>query len=86
MTPDGTPIIGKASEIYNNVWLNTGHGTLGWTMACGSAQVLADLVANQQPAIHSDDLALSRYTIKHYNLRVKNTALQTSTNVPSSQA
>ena len=61
MTPDGTPIIGKASELYDNVWLNTGHGTLGWTMACGSAQVLADLVAHHQPAIQSDDLALGRY-------------------------
>ncbi|MEQ1599936.1 MAG: D-amino acid dehydrogenase [Methylotenera sp.] len=61
MTPDGTPIIGKASEMYNNVWLNTGHGTLGWTMACGAAQVLADLVASQKPAIQSDDLAITRY-------------------------
>lgn len=61
MTPDGTPIIGRASETYNNVWLNTGHGTLGWTMACGSAQVLADLVAGQKPAIQSDDLSLNRY-------------------------
>ncbi len=61
MTPDGTPIIGKASEAYNNVWLNTGHGTLGWTMACGSAQVLADLMTGQKSAIQSDDLALSRY-------------------------
>lgn len=86
MTPDGTPIIGRASDIYHNVWLNTGHGTLGWTMACGSAQVLTDLVANQQPAIHSDDLALTRYTVKHYNLRMQNTALQTSTHKPSSHA
>jgi D-amino-acid dehydrogenase len=67
MTPDGTPIIGKinslgkASEQFNNVWLNTGHGTLGWTMACGSGQLLADLMAGQKPAIQSDDLALSRY-------------------------
>lgn len=61
MTPDGTPIIGQASELYNNVWLNTGHGTLGWTMACGSAQVLADLLAGQKPVIQSDDLSLSRY-------------------------
>ncbi len=61
MTPDGTPIIGRASANYNNVWLNTGHGTLGWTMACGSAQVLADLIAGQKPAIQSDDLSLSRY-------------------------
>ena len=61
MTPDGTPIIGKASETHNNVWLNTGHGTLGWTMACGSAQILADLLTSQKTAIQSDDLALSRY-------------------------
>jgi D-amino-acid dehydrogenase len=61
MTPDGTPVIGKASEKYDNVWLNTGHGTLGWTMACGSGQLLADLIVGQKPAIQSDDLALSRY-------------------------
>ena len=61
MTPDGTPIIGKASDRYSNVWLNTGHGTLGWTMACGSGQLLADLMAGQKPAIESDDLSLSRY-------------------------
>ncbi len=61
MTPDGTPIIGKVAETYNNVWLNTGHGTLGWTMACGSGQILADLMTNQKPAIQSDDLSLSRY-------------------------
>ncbi len=67
MTPDGTPIIGKASALYNNVWLNTGHGTLGWTMACGSGQVLADLLANHQPAIQTDDLSLGRYAGSRYN-------------------
>jgi D-amino-acid dehydrogenase len=61
MTPDGTPIIGQATHSFDNVWLNTGHGTLGWTMACGSAQVLADLVAQHQPAIASEDFNLSRY-------------------------
>jgi D-amino-acid dehydrogenase len=67
MTPDGTPIIGKASSNLNNVWLNTGHGTLGWTMACGSGQLLADLMANKKPAIQSDDLALGRYGLNRYN-------------------
>lgn len=67
MTPDGTPIIGKASAVYSNVWLNTGHGTLGWTMACGSGQVLADLLANHQPAIQTDDLSLGRYAGSRYN-------------------
>ena len=64
MTPDGTPIIGRASQQsgLSNLWLNTGHGTLGWTMACGSGQVLADLLAERTPAIRADDLNLSRYT------------------------
>lgn len=61
MTPDGTPIIGQAASAYPNVWLNTGHGTLGWTMACGSGQVLADLIAHETPAIETQDLAYARY-------------------------
>ncbi|BBE74895.1 D-amino acid dehydrogenase [Oharaeibacter diazotrophicus] len=59
MTPDGTPVIGATK--YRNLWLNTGHGTLGWTMACGSAAVLADLIGGRRPEIPADDLALSRY-------------------------
>ena len=59
MTPDGTPIIGATH--HDNLWLNTGHGTLGWTMACGSAQILADLIARRSPAIRADDLAVGRY-------------------------
>lgn len=73
MTPDGTPIIGKASAVYNNVWLNTGHGTLGWTMACGSGQVLADLLANHQPAIQTDDFSLGRYAGSRYNKSAQTT-------------
>jgi D-amino-acid dehydrogenase len=61
MTPDGTPIIGQADRSLPNVWLNTGHGTLGWTMACGSGQVLADLIAGDKPAIETQDLQYSRY-------------------------
>ncbi len=59
MTPDGTPIVGPTA--YANLWLNTGHGTLGWTMACGSAQLLTDLIARRKPAIRADDFALARY-------------------------
>ena len=59
MTADGPPIIGPTQ--HSNLWLNTGHGTLGWTMACGSAQILADLIAQRNPAIRADDLALGRY-------------------------
>jgi D-amino-acid dehydrogenase len=62
MTPDGTPIIGQADARYPNVWLNTGHGTLGWTMACGSGQVLADLMAHDQPAIATQELSNKRYS------------------------
>jgi D-amino-acid dehydrogenase len=81
MTPDGTPIIGKASETYRNVWLNTGHGTLGWTMACGSGQMLADLIGNKKTAILSDDFAFSRY---HAKTGVKADALRASIHAPSS--
>ena len=59
MTPDGPPVIGR--ERYHNLWLNTGHGTLGWTMACGSGRVLADLMSGRAPAIAVQDLSLARY-------------------------
>lgn len=59
MTPDGTPVIGGTR--YRNLYLNTGHGTLGWTMACGSGRVLSDLVSARRPEIDASDLALSRY-------------------------
>ena len=59
MTPDGTPVIGPTR--YRNLYLNTGHGTLGWTMACGSGRVLADLVSGGKPEIEVADLALARY-------------------------
>jgi len=59
MTPDGTPIIGATP--LRNLYLNTGHGTLGWTMACGSARVLADLMSGRAPDIRADDLSVHRY-------------------------
>lgn len=59
MTPDGTPIVGPTA--MRGLWLNTGHGTLGWTMACGSGKLLADLISGITPAIRADDLALARY-------------------------
>ena len=59
MTPDGTPIVGRTP--VSNLFLNTGHGTLGWTMSCGSGQLLADLMSGKQPAIQSDDLSVHRY-------------------------
>ena len=59
MTPDGTPVIGPTP--YRNLFLNTGHGTLGWTMACGSGRVLADLVSGRQPEIGLEGLFMDRY-------------------------
>ncbi|WP_058913030.1 D-amino acid dehydrogenase [Entomohabitans teleogrylli] len=63
MTPDGTPIVGRTP--LKNLWLNTGHGTLGWTMACGSGQLLSDLISGKAPAIPFEDLAVSRYLSGH---------------------
>ena len=60
MTPDGTPVVGGTS--IGNLYLNTGHGTLGWTMACGSGQVIADVISGAPCAIDTRDLAISRYS------------------------
>ncbi|ANE77453.1 D-amino acid dehydrogenase [Dickeya solani] len=59
MTPDGTPLVGRSP--LQNLYLNTGHGTLGWTMGCGSGQLLADIISGNTPAIEYDDLSFSRY-------------------------
>lgn len=59
MTPDGTPVIGRTR--IGNLFLNCGHGTLGWTMACGSAHAIADIMSDRAPAIETDDLSLARY-------------------------
>lgn len=59
MTPDGTPVVGRTP--LKNLFLNTGHGTLGWTMACGSGQLLADIISGVTPAISADDLSVMRY-------------------------
>ncbi|CAN7569931.1 FAD-dependent oxidoreductase [Ensifer sp. T173] len=59
MTPDGTPVVGATR--FANLFLNSGHGTLGWTMACGSGRVLSDLISGTKPEIETADLAISRY-------------------------
>jgi D-amino-acid dehydrogenase len=59
MTPDGTPVIGASP--YQNLFLNTGHGTLGWTMAAGSGRVLADIISGRVPEIDLQGLTLARY-------------------------
>ena len=59
MTPDGTPVVGRTA--IGNLFLNTGHGTLGWTMAAGSGRLLADIVSDRATDIDATDLGLARY-------------------------
>ena len=59
MTPDGPPILGRTS--VPNLFLNVGHGSQGWSMACGSGRIVADLVSGREPAIDLDGLTLARY-------------------------
>ena len=59
MTPDGTPLVGRST--VPNLFLNTGHGTLGWTMAAGSARVIADMISGRVTEIEVADLGYARY-------------------------
>lgn len=59
MTPDGPPVIGPTQ--YANLHLNTGHGTLGWTMSCGSGRVLADMLSGKKPEVDVSALTVDRY-------------------------
>ena len=54
-TPSNVPLVG--STRYRNLFLDTGHGTLGWTMACGSGKALSDVIAGRQPGV---DFAFAR--------------------------
>jgi len=60
MTPDGTPVVGPTP--YPNLYLATGHGTLGWTMSAGTGRVIADLLGGRQPEISLDGLTIARYS------------------------
>jgi len=59
MTPDNPPVLGTTP--FGNLFVNTGHGTLGWTMACGSAKVLADVVSGRTPEVDLNGLTLQRF-------------------------
>ena len=59
MTPDGTPVVGGSP--YPNLYLATGHGTLGWTMATGTGRVMADLISGRPTEISLDGLTIDRY-------------------------
>jgi D-amino-acid dehydrogenase len=59
MTPDGTPVVGATR--LPNLYLATGHGTLGWTMAAGTGRVIADVIGGRAPGIAMDGLTIDRY-------------------------
>ena len=59
MTPDGPPILGPTK--LGNLFINTGHGMLGWTMACGSGKILADMISGREPEIDASGLGPERY-------------------------
>ena len=56
MTPEGTPVLGTGR--LKNLYFNTGHGHVGWTMSCGAARVTRDLIAGRQPGIALDGMTL----------------------------
>ena len=58
MLPDGPPIIGPSG--LSGVWVNLGHGSSGWALACGSARVVADLMAARAPDLDLDGLGVER--------------------------
>ena len=57
--PDSTPIVGATP--VSGLFLNTGHGTLGWTMAAGSGRLIADLVLGRRPDIDTQRLGIERF-------------------------
>ncbi|KXS52614.1 MAG: D-amino acid dehydrogenase small subunit [Marinobacter sp. T13-3] len=59
MTPDGPPIIGRAGR--DNLYLNTGHGTFGWTLSAGSAAVIAQVIDGEDPAVPIDPFRADRF-------------------------
>ncbi|WP_417522187.1 FAD-dependent oxidoreductase, partial [Marinobacter sp.] len=59
MTPDSVPVIGSTPIV--NLYTNTGHGTLGWTMSQGSACLIADVINNKTPEIDNEGLSIDRY-------------------------
>jgi D-amino-acid dehydrogenase len=59
MTPDGPAIIGLGPR--DNLYLNTGHGTFGWTLSAGSADVIAQVIEGEQPAICLDAFRPGRF-------------------------
>lgn len=60
MTPDSVPVLGPTK--YSNLFLNTGHGTLGWTMSLGSGKFVADIISNRETDINPEGFSMARYS------------------------
>lgn len=58
MLPDGPPLLGATG--IPGVWINLGHGSSGWALSCGSARVVADLMASRQPEVDVEGLGIER--------------------------
>ncbi|HEX7384612.1 MAG TPA: FAD-dependent oxidoreductase, partial [Burkholderiaceae bacterium] len=58
MLPDGPPVLGASGA--PGIWLDLGHGSSGWALACGSARVVADALAGRRPEIDVEGLDVSR--------------------------
>ncbi len=58
MLPDGLPVVGASAMA--GLWLNLGHGALGWTLSCGSARILADQICGRSPDLKNSGLGISR--------------------------
>ncbi|MEO7854864.1 MAG: D-amino acid dehydrogenase [Rubrivivax sp.] len=61
MLPDGPPVLGRSTAA--GIWMNLGHGSSGWALACGSARALADLVGQREPEIDTSGLSPARLTV-----------------------
>jgi D-amino-acid dehydrogenase len=61
LTPSNIPYIGKTK--YSNLFLNTGHGTLGWTMGCGSGRAIAEIISGRQPELDFAFTGMARTTV-----------------------
>ncbi|MDX3904494.1 MAG: D-amino acid dehydrogenase [Pigmentiphaga sp.] len=59
MTPDGPPILGRTP--WPNLFLNSGHGSNGWTQSCGTAKIVADIVAGRRPEVDLEGLTVERF-------------------------
>ncbi|MGQ0677376.1 MAG: D-amino acid dehydrogenase [Rhodospirillales bacterium] len=59
MTPDGPPVLGRGRQ--KNMFFNTGHGHMGWTMACGTGRISADLMQGRKPEIDVGGMLVDRF-------------------------